>query len=81
MYLRVRPNSRRKMPIGAKPEAISVRIAPAHVRQRFDLWCATEGEAKERAEQLVDGHDVELWHRDHRIETFRHEGTRASETK
>jgi len=52
-----------------------------HVRQRFDLWCATEGEAKERAKQLVDGHDVELWHRDHRIATFRHDGPRASETK
>ena len=52
-----------------------------HVRQRFDLWCATEGEAKERARQLVDGHDVELWRREQRIATFRHDGPPASETK
>jgi hypothetical protein len=43
-----------------------------HVQDRIDLWCATEDEAKDRAKQLVDGHDVELWHRDHKIATFWH---------
>jgi hypothetical protein len=43
-----------------------------HVLQRHDLWCATEGDARQRAEQLVDGHDVELWHLDLRIAIFRH---------
>jgi hypothetical protein len=33
----------------------------------------TEDEAKKRAKQLMDGHDVELWYLDKRIETFRHE--------
>jgi hypothetical protein len=46
--------------------------ADGHIRQRYDLWCATEGDARQRAEQLVDGHDVELWHLDHKIATFRH---------
>jgi hypothetical protein len=36
-----------------------------------DLWCATEEDAKRRAKQLVDGQDVELWYRDHKIATFR----------
>jgi hypothetical protein len=43
-----------------------------HVRDRYDLLCATEDEAKERARHLVDGHDVELWHRDRKIAVFRH---------
>jgi hypothetical protein len=43
-----------------------------HVLQRHEFWCANDEEAKERARQFVDGKDVELWHRDHRIATFRH---------
>jgi hypothetical protein len=43
-----------------------------HVRDRVDLWCRTEDDAKERAKQLVNGYDVELWQRDHRIAVFRH---------
>jgi hypothetical protein len=46
--------------------------ADGQIRQQHDLWCATEGDARQRAEQLVDGHDVELWHLDRRIATFRH---------
>jgi hypothetical protein len=42
-----------------------------HVRDRYELSCADEVEARERAEQLVDGHDVELWQRDRKIETYR----------
>ena len=44
-----------------------------HVTSRIDLWCADEADAKERAEKLVDGHDVELWYRDQRLAIFRHE--------
>ena len=44
-----------------------------HVRFRHDLRGVTEDEAKERAKQLMDGHDVELWYLDKKIETFRHE--------
>jgi len=43
-----------------------------HVTSRIDLWCTDEADAKERAEKLVDGHDIELWHRDQRIAIFRH---------
>jgi hypothetical protein len=28
---------------------------------------------KKRAKQFVEGHDVELWHRDQRIAIFKHE--------
>ena len=42
-----------------------------HVLHRHDFWCATEEEAIERAHQLVDGSDVELWYRARKIATFR----------
>jgi hypothetical protein len=44
-----------------------------HVLRRIDLVCDDDDAAKARAEQLVDGHDVELWHRDKKIATFRHD--------
>ena len=43
-----------------------------HVLDRHEFWCATEEEAKERARQLLDGRDVELWHRDQMIAIFNH---------
>jgi hypothetical protein len=42
-----------------------------HVESRIDLFCENEEVAKERAKQLVDGHDIELWQRDQRIAVFR----------
>jgi hypothetical protein len=46
-----------------------------HIIQRADLICADDETAKERAKQLVDGHDVELWQLGRKIATFsyRHE--------
>jgi hypothetical protein len=41
-----------------------------HIQSRVDLVCEDEAEAKERAKQLVDGHDVELWQRGREIATF-----------
>jgi hypothetical protein len=41
-----------------------------HVLRRVDLVLDSEVAAKERAKQLVDGHDVELWQRDRKIATF-----------
>jgi hypothetical protein len=43
-----------------------------HVQRRIDIPCVDETEAVRLAKQLVDGHDVELWQSDRRIETFRH---------
>lgn len=43
-----------------------------HVLSRVDLHCHDVTEAIEQAKQLVDGHDVELWQLDRKIETFRH---------
>lgn len=42
-----------------------------HIMQRIDFHCANEDDAKERAKQLVDGHDVELWLDDTLVERFR----------
>jgi hypothetical protein len=43
-----------------------------HIRQRIDLpLCDTDEDAKEQTEKLVDGHDVELWHLDRRVCTFK----------
>jgi hypothetical protein len=41
-----------------------------HVRGRVDLQCKDDAAAKERAKQLVDGHDIELWQLDPKIATF-----------
>jgi hypothetical protein len=37
-----------------------------------ELICPNEDTAKEYARQLVDGHDVELWQDDRKIESFKH---------
>jgi hypothetical protein len=37
---------------------------------RIDLHCTDEAAAKESAQQLVDGHAVELWQGDRRLATF-----------
>jgi hypothetical protein len=41
-----------------------------HVMNRVDLAFEKEEDAIERAKQLVDGHDVELWQLDRKIATF-----------
>jgi hypothetical protein len=42
-----------------------------HIELRVDLVCFDDDAAKERARQLVDDRDVELWQGEHRIETFK----------
>jgi len=44
-----------------------------HIQQRIDLLCAGDDAAKERARQLVNGHDLELWQLDRMIATFKAE--------
>ena len=41
------------------------------IKLRIDLVCTDEQTAKERAKQLLNGHDVELWQGANRIETFK----------
>jgi hypothetical protein len=41
-----------------------------HVSRAIELICPDDETAKEYAEQLADGHDVELWQGDHQIATF-----------
>ena len=36
------------------------------------LVCETDTEAIEKAKQLVDGHDVELWQLDRKVAEFKH---------
>jgi hypothetical protein len=42
-----------------------------HIQQRVDLLCDHDEAAKEHAEKLVDGHDVELWQLNRRICEFK----------
>jgi hypothetical protein len=42
-----------------------------HVIHRLDLACPDDEAAKVHAEQLVDGHDVELWQLDRHIATLK----------
>jgi hypothetical protein len=45
-----------------------------HVIDRHDMFCANDDEAaKTRTKQLVNGHDVELWHHDRKLADFKHE--------
>jgi hypothetical protein len=44
-----------------------------YVIKRVDLALEQEEDAAERAKRLVDGHDVELWQRDRKIATFKHQ--------
>ena len=56
------------------PEYRVYLIGPdGHFHSSTPLECADDEAASERAKQLVDGHDVELWQRDRKIATFKHE--------
>ena len=41
-----------------------------HFYRVVPLDCADDAEAMERAKQLLDGHDIELWQRDRKIARF-----------
>jgi hypothetical protein len=43
-----------------------------HIFNAVDLECPDDAEAMKQAEQLVDGHDVELWQRARRIIVLKH---------
>jgi hypothetical protein len=43
-----------------------------------NLQCADEQEARERAQQLVDANDIELWQLDRRIAVFEADTSRPS---
>jgi hypothetical protein len=42
-----------------------------HIARAVDLFCEDDESAKERAKQLVNGHDVELWQLGRKVETLR----------
>src|ERR1700676_4602335 len=50
-----------------------------HVISAANLYCADEQAAKERAQQLVDVNDVELWQLDRRIAVFKSHPRPSSE--
>ena len=37
-----------------------------------ELDCANDEEATEKAAQLLDGHDLEVWHRERRVARMKH---------
>jgi hypothetical protein len=37
------------------------------IRLAIDLYCEDDDTARDRAQQLVDGHDVELWRGERKI--------------
>jgi hypothetical protein len=43
-----------------------------HFKSSVGLECADDSKAEEKAKQLVDGHDIELWQRTRKIATFDH---------
>jgi hypothetical protein len=56
---------------GAMPDCrVYIIEADGHFHNSVHLDCADDLEAKKQSEQLVDGHDVELWQRDRKIARF-----------
>ncbi|RXT42887.1 hypothetical protein [Bradyrhizobium betae] len=51
-----------------------------HVISVANLQCADEQDARERAQQLVDVNDIELWQLDRRIAVFEAAANRTSQT-
>jgi hypothetical protein len=41
------------------------------IRHAIELLCPDDESAKENTRQVVDGHDIELWQGDRKIETFK----------
>ena len=52
-----------------------------HFQRSIPLICAGDDEAKVKAQQLVDGHDLELWQRDRKIASFEHNKNETSPQK
>jgi hypothetical protein len=46
-----------------------------HFIRAVDLRCPDDETAINKAQQLVDGHDVELWQLDRKVETFKRKPT------
>ena len=44
-----------------------------HIRNRVEIICDDDEDAKRCAKRLVDGHDVELWLEARKVATFKHE--------
>jgi hypothetical protein len=42
-----------------------------HFLRAIEILCADDDTAKEYAKNLVDGHDVELWQGERKIEAFK----------
>ena len=41
-----------------------------HIRNRIECFCESDDDAKQRAQQLVDGHAVELWDEARKVARF-----------
>lgn len=52
---------------------IYVIDSDGHFHSALPLECTDDSEAVEKAKQLVDGHDVELWQRDRKIARLDHQ--------
>ena len=42
-----------------------------HIVGKIDLTCADDEDAKQQAEQLLDGYDTEVWQRDRKVALLR----------
>ena len=43
-----------------------------HIIRRIELNCTDDEAAKAEAQKLADGHDIELWQHERRIDVFKH---------
>jgi hypothetical protein len=54
-----------------KDYRVYVLGSDGHIVERVEFFASDDEAAKERAKQIVNGRDIELWHRDHKIAEFK----------
>jgi hypothetical protein len=74
----LQPSSSRSADEGLQHYRAYFRDGDGYILWAIDLHCKDDDAAKERTSQLVDGHDLELWHRDRRIAAFKATSNRTS---
>jgi hypothetical protein len=59
----------KKVPVMAHYRAYLIDLDGHHIKA-VDINCTDDDDARKRAEQMVDGHNVELWEHARRIARF-----------
>jgi hypothetical protein len=56
--------------LGAMYYRVYIKNEQGRISGYHELECADDEEAKQKAAQMVDGHDIELWQQGRQVATF-----------